>query len=509
VSPRELEQAIQDAFDGRLDEARGDQLRDELLRSPAAVDAYCDHALLESELRRYASGLGKIPGQIPASVRVAEHARQRRHVAISILSAAAVLIVALFVLQLVAIRSGQSLARLESSPGSVLTRSDGSAFAESKLGKNDQVHLGQGVVRLQLDSGVEAVIEGPATLHLVERDRLELTSGHAWFRVPPQATGFRVVSPGFEVVDLGTEFGIDQREDQPPEVHVLVGRVEAIARTGNRESTGLLAGQAASLAPHGRWQPKPAEPLKFRRKLPPSLPLLKMDFETLNDGRIAMTGNIIGLAGASARMIHPEGAALVPGVAGNAIELLGNGAHIETTWQGIQGSAPRTVALWCRIPRGTKLQTAPPLAWWGDPAFGWNRKFKIALFRNPSGKTVLRASFGQVILDGSRNLEDGGWHHLAVVYRGNGPGGDPDIRFFIDGETEEFLTIESDDMVIETDTQSERSGTMGIGKYELAGGARNPFLKAAIDELHIFAGALEHSEIRQLADRGAPPEKIR
>jgi ferric-dicitrate binding protein FerR (iron transport regulator) len=509
VSPRELEQAIQDAFDGQLDEARMEQLRAELSRSPTAVDAYCDHALMESELRRYASGLGKIPGQIPASVRVAEHAQQRRRVAISLLSAAAVLLLSLFILQLVAIHSGQSLARLESSPGSVLTKPDGSTFTDAKLRKNDRLHLGQGVVRLRLDSGVEAVIEGPATLRLAEMNRLELAAGHAWFRVPREAAGFRVVSAEFEVVDLGTEFGIDQREDRPPEVHVLEGRVEAISKIGNRESTGLTAGQAASLAPHGRWQPIPAGPRKFRRNLPPTLPMLKIDFDTLDDGQITMSGDIIGLAGASARLIHSEGAALVPGVAGNAIELLGTGAHIETSWQGIQGSAPRTVAIWCRVPRGAIIQTAPPLVWWGDPAHGWNRKFKIALFRNPAGKTVMRASFGQVILDGSRNLEDGEWHHLAVVYRGNRPDGDPDIRFYIDGATEEILPTQPDDRAIETDTQSERSGAMGIGKYELPETGRNPFLKAALDELHIFAGALDAPEIQRLAQRPTTTEKTR
>ncbi len=491
MTPRDLEQAIQDAFDGCLDDKRAAELRAALKASPEALALYCDHALLESELRRHAAGRGRIPGNIPARVRVAERARQRRQVLVSLFSAAAVLLVTGIVLRLVWVSRYAPLAGIQVSPGSVLTHRGG------ELAKDTPVELAQGVARLAIQSGVEAVIEGPATFQLRAGNRLELTSGHAWFRVSAKGRGFRVVAPAFEVVDLGTEFGIDLREDQEPQVHVLDGRVETQARGGNRQKLDLAAGQAARLKPNGRWQPVSADPAKFRKHLPRRLPELAMDFDSIEDGKLSIRGDILGATEATARVSGP--ARLVPGVSGMALDFNGGGTHLETNWPGISGSAPRTVALWCRIPRGTRFQTAPPLVWWGDPALGWNRKFKVALVTLSNGNTVLRTSFGDTRVDGSTGLADGEWHHLAVVYQSNDIDGSPRLRFYVDGRDEAIDPASIAGFPIETAVSGEHSGTMAIGRYELAARGRNPYLVAALDELRIFAGALSEEEIRSLA----------
>jgi ferric-dicitrate binding protein FerR (iron transport regulator) len=44
--------------------------------------------------------------------------------------------------------------------------------------------------------------------------------------VPPQAEGFVVLSPNFELVDSGTEFGVQVAEDGSGNVRVYEGRVE-------------------------------------------------------------------------------------------------------------------------------------------------------------------------------------------------------------------------------------------------------------------------------------------
>ena len=58
---RDLEQTIQEAFDG--DESRAAELRESLLKDPAALDLWCDYALLESELRRQAKAGVAMPGK--------------------------------------------------------------------------------------------------------------------------------------------------------------------------------------------------------------------------------------------------------------------------------------------------------------------------------------------------------------------------------------------------------------------------------------------------------------
>ena len=96
-------------------------------------------------------------------------------------------------------------------------------------------------------------------------------------------------------------------------------------------------------------------------------------------------------------------------------------------------------------------------------------------------------------------LADGEWHHLAVVYQSNDADGSPRLRFFVDGRDEAIDPASIAGFPIETAVSGEHSGTMAIGRYELAARGRNPYLVAALDELRIFAGALSEEEIRSLA----------
>lgn len=506
MTQRELDQQIQAAFDGELSEAGAASLREVLRTSPEALERYCEHALLESELRRHAASRGKIPGTIPYRTRLTGTLRQRRQVRLAALAAAAVLLVAGFALHLVWFAPEPTLARLEVSAGSSLCHADGSALRGNGLQRNQAVTLGQGVVRFEFESGVEAVIDGPATITLPAADRVVLDGGHAWFRVPHQARGFRVETVRFDVVDLGTEFGVDLREDVAPQVHVLQGEVEVVSHQGNRTRTRLRAGAAGTLEPNGSWAPGPAVFDKFRSRLPEALPLVEMDFETLADGRLEIGGNAVGVAGSTARVVNPERVRLVPGVAGRALQLNGDGAYVETTWPGIAGAAPRTVALWCRVPEGETFATAPALAFWGNPALGVSRKFKVALCTTDQA-TVLRTSFGNTLFNGTTPLADGRWHHLAVVYHGNGPDGKPRVTMWVDGRSEPGTVLRSDSNRIETDTVS--GNPLEIGRYELSSYGNNPYLKASLDQFRVFAGALTEAEIRDLAEKSVPPAEIR
>lgn len=498
MTPANLDRDIQDAFDGELDEISAQRLRDTLRQSPEAIDRYCDHALLESELRRHTAGRKRIPGAVPARTTLASLTRRRRQVAIALASAAAVILFASLALHSVFIAPAQAIATVESSPQSILRFADGSAVTTETLRRKARITLEQGVAKLRIGNDVEAVIEGPASFSLTSADGLQMTSGHAWFRVPPAARGFRVTTPGFDLIDLGTEFGIDLREDLPPEVHVLTGSVELTARTGKKQSINLTAGRAMVLTPVGMWKPITARRTKFRNRLPAALPSLRLSFEQIEGNTLPLTGDIIGIDGATARITSPENAKRVPGIRGQALEFDGRSNAIETTWHGISGTAARTISLWCRIPDGHIATSAPPLALWGNPATGWNRKFKVALVSNPTGQTHLRLSFGQMLITGTTPLNDGAWHHLAVVYRGNDADGNPDHTLFVNGVPEPTSTILLSEAAVRTETDSTSSLNLSIGRYELPT-PENPFLRAALDEFEIFAGALDETEIRRLA----------
>jgi hypothetical protein len=89
-----------------------------------------------------------------------------------------------------------------------------------------KVELQSGLIQLEFYRGAVVVVEGPAELEFVNADRLICRRGRLRVHVPPQAEGFAVVSPNVELVDLGTEFGMEVTDDGSASVHVFDGKVE-------------------------------------------------------------------------------------------------------------------------------------------------------------------------------------------------------------------------------------------------------------------------------------------
>lgn len=492
---RDTETLIQAAFDGGLDEAAAATLAARLHDSRDALEAYCDHALLEAELCRQASGARKIPGAIPAGARLRARNRRRRIATISLAAAAAVILLAATILRMVWLPM-PAHTEVALAPGSTFTRLGGGETAAEGIAIGSSWMLGQGVAELRMANDVRAVIDGPAVIDFLSEDRIGLSGGHAWFHVPPAAAGFRVLAPDFEVTDLGTAFGIDMREDLPPQVHCLDGRILIQARRGNRASATLDAGTAATLEPNGRWTAIPADAEKFRTTLPSALPALHLALEEFANGGIPIRGDLPGTHHATARVIHPERARIIDDGGGPALQF--DGAFIETDWPGISGTAPRTFTVWCRLPAGTAPATAPPLALWGNPATGWSRKFKIGIIGSDEG-TILRVSFGETMVNGITHLADGEWHHLAVSYLGNDPDGRPIVRMFVNGREESTTIIDLASSTIVTETETSRSTALTLGRYELPARGRDPFLRATLRGYHIHAGELTPEEIRAMA----------
>ena len=88
------------------------------------------------------------------------------------------------------------------------------------------VTLDSGLIQLEFYRGAVVVVEGPAELEFVNADQLICRRGRLRAHVPPQAEGFAVLSPNVELVDLGTEFGMDVASDGSASVHVFDGKVE-------------------------------------------------------------------------------------------------------------------------------------------------------------------------------------------------------------------------------------------------------------------------------------------
>ncbi len=83
-----------------------------------------------------------------------------------------------------------------------------------------------GRVTLAFLSGAVLAAEGPAEIDLLSPDRVSCRFGRLRVRAPRGSEGFTVSAPGYAVVDLGTEFGLDVPREGPSRLAVFEGKAE-------------------------------------------------------------------------------------------------------------------------------------------------------------------------------------------------------------------------------------------------------------------------------------------
>ncbi|WP_404306627.1 LamG-like jellyroll fold domain-containing protein [Neorhodopirellula lusitana] len=102
---------------------------------------------------------------------------------------------------------------------------DSAPIPAGSLLTNRDIRLLSGMVRLELFSGVDIVIEGKADFTIDSPMQLTLRSGKARARVPEPAHGFRIKTSSGDIVDLGTEFSVDANLDHS-RIQVVEGEIE-------------------------------------------------------------------------------------------------------------------------------------------------------------------------------------------------------------------------------------------------------------------------------------------
>ena len=123
-----------------------------------------------------------------------------------------------------------------------------------------------GLLQLEFYSGAAVVVEGPAEIEILDESRVVCRRGRLRAHVPELARGFVVLSPSVELVDLGTEFGLDVSDDGAAEVHVFDGKVELYDVETNRSPKTrreLNAGDALTVDLDGTSKPIAARNADF------------------------------------------------------------------------------------------------------------------------------------------------------------------------------------------------------------------------------------------------------
>lgn len=310
----QLERALHDLFEGQLEGEALARLNRELHDNPVARDAYRETQLLHHCLRYRSKGtdLTKV---IPMD-RIIQR-RQRRAMRHALLASAAVLVLGLLTLMLIMARPHSPTLSFTATPGAEVSLShelvEGSETPEGRgMEPGSRMELGQGCVELEFQSGVKAVIQGPAELTLEREDLLRIDRGVAWFDVPPGAIGFQVMTQDLVLTDLGTRFGVVSRAGDEDQVHVFEGKVEVLNRGPSKAGELLTAGQARSAKPDGNWQAIQLDRDPFLTELPTtfSAPVQVVDSATFTSSpnNEMVRGPYLFQANADLRGFHAEGA---------------------------------------------------------------------------------------------------------------------------------------------------------------------------------------------------------
>src|SRR5262249_54978204 len=118
-----------------------------------------------------------------------------------------------------------------------------------------RLRLKSGLAHFEFYSGATVILEGPADLELISSKAAYCARGKLRATVPPEAQGCKVRTPQLDLVDRGTEFGLQVGAGDRTEVHVFQGKVELYDAGSDPQAAAhqeLTTGQGVRLDGPGR-----------------------------------------------------------------------------------------------------------------------------------------------------------------------------------------------------------------------------------------------------------------
>jgi len=372
--------------------------------------------------------------------------------------------------------------------------------------KKGQVVLNQGYAKVLMKNGVLLTLEAPISFDIKSPDLIKVNHGRLVARVPEQAIGFTVLTPSSEVVDLGTEFGIDVNYDGTSEVHVIEGEVKARALK-EKEFVNLLKNDARSFDAQQQAAVIASHPEKFLRALPGrsavSPQYLHWSFD--DKGAVVSCGgtgiNGKQFPGTLESFNGEEGPLYQNGQFGDALYFNGEGAHVATTFPGIGDNNPRTVAFWVKVPKNFSIYNGYGIVSWGlmEKGAAWQISPNPGIHEGLVGRVRVGTMKAPVI--GTTDLRDNRWHHIAIVmYGGSSANTSTHILIYVDGKIEKTSLKSVTKIRTTLDSKKSRPLMFGKNMSSVGGGMqrKGSYFKGWLDEVYIFDSALDQNQIQNL-----------
>jgi hypothetical protein len=520
---RQTMERIDAALEGSLGAEEFRALQEELRDDPAAFDHWCRQAEIHGRLEWELAGAATT--SLPA-IQPAKKAPRWTQWA-----AAAALVLAGLGLGLWMGRREPAYAIVSNPPALPVTGEAvgrlTAADAAQWTGRAPQVgewlntgtlDLASGVAELTFDCGATVQLRGPARLHLTSPTRAMLESGGATVDIPRQAYGFVFETPSTEISRRMSRFAVAVEKDGHAEIHVLNGQIQLAGKLGDLRTLDLAKDKAVRVSGDGsvvadtRYQ---ASQLAF--SLPESADLLPewylhwgFDSADTNAGTFAETGRHPAFDKPFTAQVHLAHAdadiSLVPGRFGSAVRMNGQHGFLATSFPGIEGDRPRSVAFWVKIEPDTPDALAYSFLSWGikNPEgggmwqLGWN-----AGSDNPGTVGAIRTEVELGYHIGSTNLRTGRWHHVASVFTG-GEKSDvaSEVRHYIDGRLEATTAVKSHR--VDTQVTGDKALPLSFGRRLDPDSSFRTF-RGEMDEIYLFPCALTPDQIERLFSENRPP----
>ena len=253
----ELDELAGALRDGHLDDSGASRLRALINEQPTLRRRLAEHLFLSAALKEGAStGMFDRP---------APERKANRFWRWSALAASAAAIVAVLLIALLSDPGGSSdlidgsstdmgPEPLEMKGIAVVTRMveanwSGQPVRDGQTLQAGSLSLVTGLAQLEFYCGATMILEGPASIELISPELAVIHQGKLRANVPPTARGFTIRYRDFDIVDLGTEFGVEVGAGGNAEVHVLDGEVKV--ENASDPGSLLSAGEALAFSATG------------------------------------------------------------------------------------------------------------------------------------------------------------------------------------------------------------------------------------------------------------------
>lgn len=382
-----------------------------------------------------------------------------------------------------------------------------------------ELSLERGLAEIEFYSGARVIVEGPANLEVVSANQAVCRSGKVRAFVPPQARGFSIVAPQFELVDLGTEFGLQVAADGQSNVQVFDGEVELYPPDGKREQQRvqrLLGGSGMVWDANGkasagetdagaypsfedvRTRSTSAEQKRFanwrrwsEQVKQDSRVLAHYDFEgdgtdLFDRGPHAFDGTIVGCGWASGRWSNKR-----------ALEFRRPGDRVRVNVPGDFESL--TMMAWIRVdalPNRRQSLLLTDRYEIGHVHWQLGRRGELRLgtrVADDADGSNGGSGYGSKPMFGPRRV--GTWSFVCSVYDGQAG----EVRHYLDGKERSVHPIVAE--------QKLKIGLGDIGNWSVPVSGRDSPIRnfsGRIDELTIWSAALPADEIQKTFRNGKP-----